>query len=185
LQTRSLVVLAAGLGSRYGGSKQTAGVGPSGEWLLDYAIFDACRAGFDDVVLIVRPDSAELFAPVVARWRHTVPVRLIEQRLDDLPSGRAAGARTKPWGTGQAVLAARHAIEAPFAVVNADDFYGRRAYELASEALADAARGEATIVGMPLAVTLSPHGPVTRAICDVRDGRVVRVTETKGVGASF
>jgi hypothetical protein len=175
----ALVILAAGRGSRYGGSKQTAAVGPAGEWLLDYAIHDARRAGFDDVVLVIAPGQAGEFVPVAARWRGRMPVRLVEQRLDDLPAGFTRGLRDKPWGTAHAVWSARHAVAGPFAVVNADDFYGRRAYELARDAIDDArARDEATIVGFPLAITRSPHGAVKRAICETRAGLVTRVTET-------
>ena len=177
----TLVILAAGLGRRFGGSKQTFGVGPRGEWLLDYAIHDAWRAGFRDVVLIIRPGAQGDFDLVRDRWRDRVTIRFAEQRQDDLPAGYTPGGRTKPWGTGHALLSARYFVRGAFAVINADDFYGREAYALAAAAMPAAAAGEATIVGMRLADTLSPHGAVTRAIVEAREGRVERITEMSGI----
>jgi hypothetical protein len=185
LVTRSLVVLAAGLGSRFGGSKQTSAVGPSGEWLLDYAIFDARRAGFDDVVLVIRPGAQPDFAAVIDRWRPHLGVRLVEQRPDDLPVWfHPPAGRTKPWGTVHAVLSARHAVTTPFAMINADDFYGRDAYAVAgraADALPPRDQATAVIVGMRLDRTLSPHGAVTRAICEAADRQVTRITEVSGI----
>jgi UTP-glucose-1-phosphate uridylyltransferase len=198
---RSLVVLAAGLGSRFGGSKQTSAVGPSGEWLLDYAIFDARRAGFDDVVLVIKPGSQDHFAAVIDRWRHAIAVRLVEQRPDDLPAWfHPPAERTKPWGTVHAVLSAREAVTSPFAMINADDFYGRDAYALAAEwsgrssdrpSPARLARlktgdsilpGHAVIVGMRLDATLSDHGAVTRAVCETdARGEVTKIIERTGL----
>jgi NDP-sugar pyrophosphorylase family protein len=187
---RSLVVLAAGLGSRFGGSKQTAGVGPSGEWLLDYSIFDARRAGFDDVVLVIKPGSQEHFAAVIDRWRHRIDVRLVEQRPDDVPAWfPAPGERTKPWGTVHALLAARDAVTSPFAMINADDFYGRDAYVLAARAAEGLpglrtrdSKGHAVIVGMRLQATLSDHGAVTRGVCEAdARGLVTNITERAGL----
>lgn len=180
--TQTLVILAAGLGSRYGGAKQTAAVGPSGEWLLDYGIFDAFRAGFTDIVIVIRPGAHAVFEPVLARWQDRVRIHLVEQRPDDLPPGTTPGARTKPWGTGHALRAARGAVGGAFAMINGDDFYGRDAYALGAGAIRAADDTlDATIVGMPLDATLSPHGAVTRAICDVEDGRVIRVREVRGI----
>lgn len=180
----TLVILAAGLGRRFGGSKQTSGVGPHGEWLLDYSIFDAYRAGFREVVLIIRPGAHAEFEPVRSRWGGRVSIRFAEQRQDDLPPGHTAGTRTKPWGTGHAVLSTRHVIQGPFAVINADDFYGREAYALAASAVRGAAAaGEATIVGMRLQDTLSQHGPVTRAIIETRGEQVTAITEMAGIVA--
>jgi UTP-glucose-1-phosphate uridylyltransferase len=176
-------VLAAGMGSRYGGSKQTAGVGPADEWLLDYAIYDGLHAGFRDIVLVIKPGAQADFAAVQERWGARLKIRLAEQRPDDLPSWfQPPPDRTKPWGTGHAVLAVRDHVTSPFAVINADDYYGREAYELAHAATARARdRGEATIVGMRLEGTLSEHGAVTRAVVQHRDGVVTRVTEVSGV----
>src|SRR5213076_1059473 len=161
----ALVILAAGVGSRYGGPKQIEPVGPAGATLLDYSIFDARRAGFGTVVVVTRPELATAFDRIEA----TVAI----QRLDDIPAGPAGltmpPARTKPWGTGHAVLAAASAVSGPFAVVNADDFYGRDAFTRATEFLG-AGQGSETpgtfaIIAYPLRDTLSAAGGVNRAVC--------------------
>ena len=158
----ALVILAAGVGSRYGGPKQLEPVGPAGATLLDYSIYDARRAGFAKVVVVTRPELAAAFARIDA----TVAI----QRLEDLPAGmRLPPARTKPWGTGHAVLAAASAVGDPFAVVNADDFYGRDAFARAAEFLDTGHGGEApesfAIIAYPLRDTLSAAGGVNRAVC--------------------
>ena len=126
---KTLVLLAAGMGSRYGGLKQLDQLGPHGETLMDYSIFDALRAGFTRIVFIIRHDIEEEFKRVVgSRYDHVVDVAYAFQSLEDLPAGFTAPAgRTKPWGTGQAVYAARNLVRTPFAVINSDDFYGRTA----------------------------------------------------------
>jgi len=167
----TLVVMAAGLGTRFGGPKQLASVGPSGETLLDYAIYDARRAGFTRAVLIVREDLAARVRDHVARViGGAVPVHFVEQRLDDLPGGRQVPqGRVKPWGTAHAVLAARDAVEGPFAACNADDFYGRDALTRAAEFLAgghaDNAPGTFANIAYALRDTLSAAGGVNRAVC--------------------
>jgi NDP-sugar pyrophosphorylase family protein len=183
LVAMTLVVMAAGLGSRFGGSKQTAGVGPHGEWLLDYSVFDARRAGFERVVLVVGEGGTDAFASVRDRWPRDLQVLFVEQRLDDVPSGPEVSGRRKPWGTAHAVLAARRELTAPFAVVNADDFYGADAYRLAGEGCRRAARDRsATVVGMRLDRTLSPHGAVTRGVCRVEAShRLMQVEEVAGL----
>ena len=158
----ALVILAAGVGSRYGGPKQLEPVGPAGATLLDYSIYDARRAGFAKVVVVTRPELAAAFARIDA----TVAI----QRLEDLPAGMTLPpARTKPWGTGHAVLAAASAVGDPFAVVNADDFYGRDAFARAAEFLDAGHGGEApesfAIIAYPLRDTLSATGGVNRAVC--------------------
>jgi len=176
-----LLVLAAGRATRFGGSKQTTPVGPSGEWLLDYALFDARRAGFGRAVLVVRPGSEE------ASFRSRLPTGLdvsIVPQLTGLAAPDVESApRPVPWGTAHAVLAARHAVGAsPFAVVNADDFYGNVAYRLAADGADVAAdQGLATLVTMRLGATLSPHGAVTRALCRLHGDRVVGLEETRGI----
>ena len=160
--TPALVILAAGVGSRYGGPKQIEPVGPAGATLLDYSIYDARRAGFGTVVVVTRPELATAFDRIDA----TVAI----QRLDDIPAGLTMpAARTKPWGTGHAVLAAATAVRSPFAVVNADDFYGRAAFTRAAEFL-DAGHGDEAperfaIIAYPLRDTLSAAGGVNRAVC--------------------
>ena len=162
------MILAAGVGSRYGGPKQIEPVGPAGATLLDYSMFDARRAGFGTVVVVTRPELATAFDRIEA----TVAI----QRLDDIPAGPAGPpgltmppARTKPWGTGHAVLAAASAVSGPFAVANADDFYGRDAFTRAAEFLG-AGQGSETpgtfaIIAYPLRDTLSAAGGVNRAVC--------------------
>ncbi len=179
----SLVVLAAGRGTRYGGSKQTSAVGPAGEWLLDYALFDAWRAGFSRAVLVVRPGAEAEFEDLRSRTRPRLDVRIVAQVTGLIPPEMECGPRQVPWGTAHAVLAARGAVDAaPFAVVNADDFYGREAYRRAA-ASAERARteGTGTLVAMQLNRTLSPNGPVTRALCQVAGSRVVGLTEQTGL----
>lgn len=169
----SLVVLAAGVGSRYGGPKQIDRVGPGGATLLDYAAFDARRAGFDRVVLVVREGmEADIREAVGDRIARHVPVAYAVQG-QALPAGFAPPAgRTKPWGTGHATLAAAPLLDGPFAVINADDFYGAGSYRVLAEYLRRPPDGpvpEFAIVGFPLATTLSPDGPVSRGVCTVSD----------------
>jgi NDP-sugar pyrophosphorylase family protein len=174
----TLVLMAAGIGSRFrDGVKQLAEVGPQGERLLDFAIFDARRAGFGRVAFIVRDEHQEDFRSLGRRMGLGSDAVVAVQRLDDLPAGCAPGARTKPWGTGQAVLAARQHIDGPFVVLNADDFYGTAAYEAGALACRDAERGITTIVGMRLDQTLSPNGAVTRGVCETDGPRVTRIEE--------
>jgi hypothetical protein len=178
----SLVVLAAGVGSRYGGPKQIDRVGPGGATLLDYAAFDARRAGFDRVVLVVREGmEADVREAVGDRVARHVPVAYAVQG-SSLPAGFAAPAgRTKPWGTGPATLAAVRLLDGPFAVINADDFYGAGSYRVLAEYLRRPQHGpvpEFAIVGFPLATTLSPDGPVSRGVCEVNDvGLLVSIRE--------
>jgi hypothetical protein len=178
----SLVVLAAGVGSRYGGPKQIDRVGPGGATLLDYAAFDARRAGFDRVVLVVREgmeaDVREAVGDGIARH---VPVAYAVQG-DALPHGfTPPGGRAKPWGTGHATLAAAPLLDGPFAVINADDFYGAGSYRVLGEHLRRPAAGpvpEFAIVGFPLVATLSPDGPVSRGVCTVDEaGFLVSIRE--------
>ncbi len=183
LLTPALVVMAAGAGSRFGGPKQTAAVGPKGEWLLEFAVFDARRAGFGRVVLIIREELRPQFDELIERLtREGIQVDFAYQRADDVPAGVTVAARTKPWGTGHAVLAARHAVTGPFAIMNADDFYGADAYRQGAEACrAAAATGVSTVVAMRLERTLSEHGPVKRGWCQANGDRVTRLEEVMGI----
>lgn len=185
----TLLVLAAGLGSRYGGLKQLAPVGPAGETILDYSVHDAVQAGFDRVVFVIRRDFAPEFEEVVARrWRERVAVGVVFQELVELP--QAAGPfpdRKKPWGTGQAVWCARKAIDGPFAVINADDFYGRGSYEQLAGRLPRGTGGaipEFLLVAYELGRTLSAHGGVSRGLVHARNGRLERLEETHGLRRS-
>lgn len=185
----ALLVLAAGLGSRYGGLKQLDPVGPSGETLLDYSVFDALRAGFGRVVFVVRRDFEEAFrAKVASRYDGKAAVELVFQSLDELPAGHAPPpGRTKPWGTTHAVWCARGRIDEPFAAINADDFYGAEAFRRLAAFLggpeAAASPPAFALVGYRLADTLSEHGSVTRGICRVVPGGWLRsIEETGGLG---
>jgi hypothetical protein len=178
----TLVVMAAGLASRYGGGKQVDGVGPSGETLLEYSVYDARQAGFSRVVFIIRAGLGESFSTLTKRLPGDLEVQLAEQRLDDLAPAEAAAARTKPWGTVHAVLAARHLVRGAFAVINADDFYGRDAHAVASGACREAeATGRHAMIGLRLDATLSAHGPVTRGLPRVEGGRLRDLEELRGV----
>lgn len=164
-----LLVLAAGMGSRYGGLKQIEPIGPDGEIIIDYSIFDAIRAGFGRVVFVIRKDIADLFrATIGERFEDRMAVDYVFQELNSLPAGHSVpSGRSKPWGTGHAVLAAADAIDEPFAVINADDFYGRESYDLLARFLAGPAAAQScyALVGFPLRNTLSDFGHVSRGIC--------------------
>ena len=174
-----LLVMAAGVGSRFGGLKQLEPVGPGGEKLIDYSIFDALRAGVERVVFVIRREmEADLHALVGARFTGRAEVVYAHQELDDLPAGFVAPAgRVKPWGTAHAILAARRAVRAPFLVINADDFYGAAAYAVAAgflRAPAAAPPEHWAMVGYHLANTLSAHGTVSRGVCAVGAGGLLR-----------
>jgi len=179
-----LVVLAAGMGSRFGGVKQLDPVGPSGETVMDYAVYDAVRAGVERVVFVIRRELEQAFhAQIGSRYAGRVPVAYAFQSLDAVPGGRVVtDGRTKPWGTGQAVLAAAEVVDSRFIVINADDFYGRRAYEGLVERLETLSTpGSYAMVAFPLVNTLSEHGSVSRGVCKVVDGRLQGVVEHVGL----
>ncbi len=187
----TLLVLAAGMGSRYGGLKQIDPVGPSGETVLDYAVFDALRAGFGRVVFVIRREFEAVFRDQVgAKYAGRAEIDYVFQSIDALPDGFAVPAgREKPWGTGHAVWCARAAVRGGFAVINADDFYGadsfRQLAEFLSAAREASAPAEWAMVGFRLANTLSEHGAVSRGICAAaEDGRLRGITETTGILAS-
>ncbi len=173
----TLLVLAAGMGSRYGGLKQLDPMGPNGEVILDYSVFDAIRAGFGKVVFIIRKDFEEAFkSQVGARFADKIEVDYAFQSLDDLPEGFSVPeGREKPWGTAHALRAARNVVNTPFAVVNADDFYGADAFVKAAEfltkpACACSCKSKYGMIGYPLKNTLSDHGDVNRGICGIQNG---------------
>ena len=178
----TLVVLAAGMGSRYGGLKQVDPVGPSGEAILDYSVFDAHRAGFGKVVFIIRKDIEAVFREQIgSKYEGLLPVEYAFQDLNDLPAPYTVPAgRTKPWGTAHAIRAARHLVHEPFAAINADDFYGRDAFQKLGEFLArpDAVPNAFAMVGYRLSLTLSENGSVARGICSLDSaGRLTKVVE--------
>lgn len=179
----TLVVLAAGMGSRYGGLKQVDPVGPSGEAILDYSVFDAHRAGFGKVVFIIRKDfETEFKERVGSKYEGILPVEYCYQDINDLPSPFTVPAeRAKPWGTAHAIRAARDVVKEPFAAINADDFYGRDAFAKLAAFLQRPAAADGkfhfAMVGYKLDLTLSDNGSVARGICKVDGGKLESVTE--------
>lgn len=161
--------MAAGMGSRYGGLKQIEPVGPSGEIIIDYSVFDAMQAGFGKVVFIIRRDIEKDFKSAVgSHFAGRIPVEYAFQEIEKLPAGFPVPfGRTKPWGTGHAILCSRDHVREPFAVINADDFYGRSAYVTIHNYLAGLPAGatDYAMVGYAIRNTLSPHGSVTRGLC--------------------
>lgn len=182
----TLLLLAAGMGSRYGGLKQLDPMGPNGETLLDYAIHDALKAGFKKAVFVIRRSMEEAFNDqILRRYNGHIATELAFQELEDLPEGhQTPPGRERPWGTGHAVLAARQALQAPFAVINADDYYGPSAFNLLATAIGGFPQDQASLacVTYPLRLTLSPHGTVNRGICTVQGNRLVAVEEVLNIG---
>ena len=178
----ALLVLAAGMGSRYGSLKQMDGVGPNREAIIDYSVYDAIRAGFGKVVFVIRHSFADEFREVFSadRFGGRIAVEYVFQELDSLPEGLTVPeGRVKPWGTNHAVMMASGVIREPFAVINADDFYGRGAIDAIAAALPEL-RGaqDAAMVGYRLKNTVSPFGTVTRGVCATENGLLRKVHET-------
>jgi hypothetical protein len=176
----TLVVMAAGMGARFGGIKQVEPVGPGGESLLEYSLYDAARAGFGRVVFVIRREIEALFRERIGRRiEHAIETCYAFQALDDLPGACAVpGGRSKPWGTGHAVLSARHEVCGPFAVVNGDDFYGRRSFAAIADFLRSADGRRHALVGYAVEKTLTEHGLVARGLCAVDgEGRLAGITE--------
>ena len=165
----TLFILAAGMGSRYGGLKQLDGLGPNGETIMDYSVFDAMRAGFGKVVFVIRKDFEEDFRNVVlSKYADHVPCEVCFQGIDNLPEGFTRNPeRTKPWGTNHAVLMAKDLIKEPFMVINADDFYGKESFEVMAKFLLDVngQEGKYCMAGYRVGNTLSEHGTVSRGVC--------------------
>lgn len=179
----TLLVLAAGMGSRYGSLKQMDGVGPNGEAIIDYSIYDAIRAGFGKVVFVIRHSFADAFKQMfnAERFGGRIEVEYVFQELDYLPEGfTVPEGREKPWGTNHAVMMAADAIKEPFAVINADDFYGKDAYAVIGEYLAKlgGSRNNYCMVGYEVCKTLSENGTVSRGVCTVdREGYLTSMVE--------
>lgn len=177
----TLLVLAAGMGSRYGGLKQLDGVGPCGETIMDYSVFDAVRAGFGKVVFVIRKHFREDFEKkVVSKYKNLIDVALVEQEMDKLPEGCVLNpGREKPWGTGHATLMAAEVVDTPFAVINADDFYGAHSFKVLADFLKEqqGEKGKYCMVGFDLDKTLSESGEVSRGICSVNEDNYLITVE--------
>ena len=173
----TLVVMAAGMGSRFGGLKQIEPVGPNGEVILDFSVFDAVKSGFNKVVFIIRRDIEEDFKEITKqRIEKTIDVEYVFQDMDILPGGfKVPEGRTKPWGTGHAVYCAKDKLTTPFALINADDFYGRSTFETIHDSLVNGYK--TCMVGFKLGNTLTENGTVARGVCEVEDGYLKKITE--------
>lgn len=181
----TLVILAAGIGSRYGGVKQMDKIGPSGESIIDYSVFDAIRAGFGKVVFVLNPKIIEDFKEIYEeRLAGKIETAYVLQEIENIPKGvKYNPERIKPWGTGHAVLVTKDAVNEPFAVINADDFYGRHAFELISGFLSklNNDKAEYAMVGYKLKNTLSDHGSVSRGVCQSENGLLTDVVERTSI----
>ncbi len=170
----TLLILAAGMASRYGSMKQIQSFGPDGETIMDYSIYDAIRAGFGKVVFVIRKDFEENFKSIFEpKLKGKIQTEYVDQDLTDYTEGfQIPAERTKPWGTAHAVLCAKDVIKEPFAVINADDFYGKDAFEKAAKFLtSEVAPDKHCIIGYELAKTLSENGTVSRGVCEVDDNK--------------
>ena len=182
----TLFILAAGMGSRYGGLKQIDGLGPSGETIMDYSVYDALKAGFGKLVFVIRHDFEKEFREkIISKYEGMVPVELAFQEMDKLPEGFTRNPeRTKPWGTNHAVLMGKEAIHEPFAVINADDFYGAESFRLMADFLrsAEGKTNEYCMIGFRIENTISENGGVSRGWCNVSDdGYLTAVKECHGI----
>lgn len=177
----SLFVLAAGMGSRYGGLKQMEGFGPSGETLIDYSIYDAIHCGFDKVVFVIRPDMEEVFKDIfLNKYKDRIEIDYCFQSVEMLPNWYKLNTeRVKPWGTGHALLVAKGKIKEPFLVINGDDFYGRESFEIGGDFLRNECSEDLyAIPAYRLENVLSDAGSVKRGVCTTKDGYLVRIDET-------
>lgn len=182
----TLFVLAAGMGSRYGGLKQLDGVGPHGETIMDYSIYDAIQSGFGKVVFVIRKDFEQDFRDkILSKYEGHIPVEVVFQSINDLPEGYTCPTdRTKPWGTNHAVLMGKKAIREPFAVINADDFYGRNAFEVIAKELSREhdRKGDYCMVGFRVGNTMTENGSVARGVCSTSEqGELTGVVERTAI----
>ncbi|MGN0229369.1 MAG: nucleotidyltransferase [Muribaculaceae bacterium] len=181
----TLFVLAAGMGSRYGGLKQLDGLGPHGETIMDYSIYDAIRSGFGKIVFVIRKDFEDDFRKIIlSKYENHIPVEVVFQAIDNLPEGFACPeGRTKPWGTNHAVLMGKDVIKEPFAVINADDFYGRNSFEVIAQELSKPKedKGDYCMVGFRVGNTMSESGSVARGVCQTTDGYLTTVVERTAI----
>ncbi len=188
MSKNTLLIMAAGMGSRFGGIKQLEAMGPNGEIIMDYSIYDAVRAGFEKVVFIIRKDIEKDFMEVIGnRISKLVKTEYVFQDMHDLPEGFSVPeGRSKPWGTGQAILACKDVVDTPFAVINADDYYGQEGFIKINEFLntmkSTPDMMQACMVGFVLGNTLSENGTVTRGLCQAENGKLTGIVETSNIG---
>lgn len=174
----TLLILAAGMGSRFGGLKQMEPMGPNGEFIIDYSVCDAIKAGFKKVVFVIKEEMFEDFKNTIGkRVEGHIDVEYVFQKSDDIPVDRKFD-RSKPWGTGQAVLVAKDVIKENFAIINADDFYGEDAFKKSYEFLNNAKNSEFGMIGYRAQNTLTENGSVKRGVCELNDGKLVRIVES-------
>ena len=187
----TLFLLAAGMGSRYGGLKQLDGLGPNGETIMDYSIYDAIQAGFGKLVFVIRKDFEQDFRDkIISKYEGHIPCELVFQALDNLPEGfTCPPERTKPWGTNHAVMMGDGVINEPFAVINCDDFYGRDSFQVMGKylaALPDGSKNTYAMVGFRVGNTLSESGTVSRGICGTDENQLLTATpDTTPVSMNF
>jgi dTDP-glucose pyrophosphorylase len=183
MKNKTLLIMAAGMGSRYGGLKQIEPVGPNGEFIIDYSIYDAIKCGFTKVVFIIKKENYEIFKETIGnRVESRIPVEYVFQKIDNLPDGYSVpDGRTKPWGTAHAILSAKDVIQEPFLIINADDFYGRDAYKVASNFMDlnhNSNKKEFSLVGYKVINTLTENGSVKRGVCIVKDNHLIELKES-------
>ena len=182
MKNLSLLVMAAGMGSRYGGLKQLDQVGPNGETIIDYSVYDAIKAGFTKVVFIIRKDFEDQFkSQITEKYSEKIDIAFAFQNLDDLPdSFLCPDGREKPWGTGHAILSAKGLIDDPFVVINGDDFYGQESFNVIADYYNNGGN-QFSMVAFRLDKTLSSHGAVTRGVCDIKSKKLISVIETEDI----
>ena len=176
----TLVIMAAGMGSRFGGLKQIEPMDEYGNFIIDYSIYDAIRVGYDKVVFIIKKENYDIFRDTIGkRIENKIKVEYVFQELNDLPKGYdVCLERVKPWGTGHAILSCKNVINEPFTIINADDFYGLDAYKKASEFISKN-NGDYAMTGYAVKNTITENGKVKRGVCDISDGYVVKIVESE------
>ena len=182
MKNLSLLVMAAGMGSRYGGLKQLDQVGPNGETIIDHSVYDAIKAGFTKVVFIIRKDFEDQFkSQITEKYSEKIDIAFAFQNLDDLPdSFLCPDGREKPWGTGHAILSAKELIDDPFVVINGDDFYGQESFNVIADYYNNGGN-QFSMVAFRLDKTLSSHGAVTRGVCNIKSEKLISVIETEDI----